>query len=251
MTFWPSGCAGAISLTFDDGMESHLSIALPALDARELRGTFYLNPRGSEDTPARAIPWRDWLARWLPAHAAGHEIGNHSIQHPCSLNIDVEWAPNLLDWTLEQIDADLREAQRRIAAVFPAQQATSFAYPCYESTVGRGARRASYTPIVAQHFAAGRARGDYANDPLFCDLHHLSSWPVERQPGAHMIGLAEQAVTQGRWGILTFHGIHEGNLAVGAGDFAELLDYLARRRREIWVAPVAEIASYIRERTDK
>jgi hypothetical protein len=129
MTFWPSGCRDAISLTFDDGLPSHRAVVIPALNARGLRATFYLNPRGREDDPARQMPWRDWLAEWLPAHTAGHELGNHSLARPCSLNIDITWGPglNLLDWTLDQIESDALEAQRRLAELFPAQVATSFA----------------------------------------------------------------------------------------------------------------------------
>jgi len=153
---------------------------------------------------------------------------------------------NLLDWTLADIERDFLEAQRRLADVFPDQGRMSFAYPCYESTVGR----ASYVPVVARHAVAGRARGELrgelANDPRYCDLWHLSSWAVERQAGAFMIGLCEQAAALGRWGIFTLHGIHEGHLPVGDTDFVELLDHLVRRQDDIWVAPVAEIAGYVR-----
>jgi peptidoglycan-N-acetylglucosamine deacetylase len=253
MGFWPNGCAGAVSLTFDDGMGSQLMEAFPALRDRGLRGTFYLNPRGSEDDPRRAMPWRELLAAWRPVAEAGNEIGNHSLRHPCSLNIDVDtlWGgtdTNLIGWTLERLEEDVLEAQRRIAEVFPEQAATSFAYPCYETAVGRGASRTSYVPLIARHFVAGRARGELANDPRFCDLHHLSSWPAERQTGAAMIGFAERGATLGHWGILTFHGVSEGHLPVAPNDFADLLDHLAARRDAIWVAPVAEVASYIAAR---
>lgn len=252
MFSWPNGCAAAVSLTFDDGMGSQLMAAFPAMRERGLRGTFYLNPRGSEDDPRQTMPWREFLALWQPVAEAGNEIGNHSLRHPCSLNIDLdtEWGvtdSNLITWTLERIEADVLEAQRRIAAAFPAQERTSFAYPCYETAVGRGEGRTSYVPLIARHFVAGRARGDLANDPRFCDLHHLSSWPAERQSGAALIGLVERCVSAGRWGIFTFHGINEGHLPVAATDFAELLDHLVARRDAIWVAPVAEVASYIAE----
>ncbi len=253
MNFWPKPYRAAISLTFDDGLRSQQEIALPALDQRGLRATFYLNPRGKDEDPGRAESWEESLRSWLPAHRRGHEIGNHTILHPCSLNINVsgEWkqGTNLLDWTLARMEGDMLEAQGRIKAVFPSQQHTSFAYPCYESTVGRGAGRVSYIPLVAKHFSAGRAKGelraDLANDPLYCDAYHLSSWPVERQAVALMIGLVEGALALGRWGIFTFHGIQEGHLPVGDGDFNELLDHLARRKEEVWVAPVAEVGEYI------
>lgn len=249
MSFWPEPYRAAVTLTFDDGLESHLRTAIPRLEKAGLRGTFYLNPRG-EDSAA----WKN-LDLWQQAQARGHEMGNHTVVHPCSLNVDLPWQQghNLIDWTLEMIHADILEAQRRLDAAFPQQKRNTFAYPCYESTVGRGRLRASYTPFVAEHFVAARHKGemqaDLANDPLRCDLHHLSSWPVERQPGALMVGLVEQAARLGRWAVFTFHGIDEGSLLVGESDFSQLLDYLAGRQ-DIWTAPLVEIGAYVSGRQD-
>lgn len=247
MSFWPAPYSSALSLTFDDGLPSHLSTVIPELDRRGLRGTFYLNPRGSEDESS-PTSWRRQLEAWLPAARIGHEMGNHSLNHPCSLNIPIDWAPNLIHMTLSELEQDLREAQRRLSAVFPIHKANSFAYPCYETSLGRGLQRLSYVPLIASLFSAGRARGELANDPLACDLHCLSSMNVERQTGATLIGLAEIALAQERWAILTFHGINEGHLPVAGVDFIQLLDHLTRRREQIWVAPVAEVADYIQER---
>jgi len=242
MDFWQDDYQCAISLTFDDGMQSQIEIAIPELDEHGLRGTFYLNPRNEG-----RISWQTRLERWLPMHRAGHEIGNHTVSHPCSLNIRADWLDgnNLRDYTLERIEIDIRRAQKRIQEVFPDQTSTSFAYPCYESDVGHGAKRTSYVPVVARHFIAGRSRGEYANDPVGCDLHRLSSWPVERQDAAAMIGLVETTRASGSWGIFTFHGINEGHLPVGSTDFIQLLSHLVRHREEVWVAPVAEIGSFI------
>ena len=64
---------------------------------------------------------------------------------------------------------------------------------------------------------------------------------------SEMIGLVEHAVSQCRWAILTFHGIHEGHLSVAEGDFAALCAHLGRRAAEIWTAPVADVARHLRE----
>ncbi|MCX6050158.1 MAG: polysaccharide deacetylase family protein [Chloroflexi bacterium] len=74
---WLNNCQGAISLSFDDGVESQLKLAIPMLDKYGLQATFYVNPR--DNYKEQLIPWRT-------AAQSGHEIGNHTINHPCSKN---------------------------------------------------------------------------------------------------------------------------------------------------------------------
>jgi len=232
---WPNDAQAAISFTFDDGLASQLEIALPRLEEHGFRATFYLNPRGED--------WAERLAAWQPAQAAGHEIGNHTIAHPCSLNT----GPTLQNWTLERMEADINEAERRLDQLFPEQGARSFAYPCYESDVGRGLERQSYVPVIARLFPAARARGTSirGNHPRYADLHHLSSWAGERMSTAELIGLAESCPPEGWWGIYTFHGVNQGHLPISEYDLCSLLDYLALNRSRFWVAPVLEVAQYI------
>lgn len=45
---WANDCKGAVSLTFDDGSQSQLDIAIPILNEFGLLGTFYINPRGDD-----------------------------------------------------------------------------------------------------------------------------------------------------------------------------------------------------------
>jgi hypothetical protein len=233
----------ALSLTFDDGLDSHLQIAIPELDRRNLRGTFYLNPRGADD-PDSPSGWRRALTRWLPSSQTGHEMGNHTLTHPCSLNSKLEWTPQHLSrMTLDEIALNLDEAQHRLQMAFPHQALISFAYPCYESDIGYGAQRTSYVPLVARRFVAGRARGELPNQPGWCDLHHLSSWNVERMSAGQMIALVEETLARQGWGIFTFHGIDEGHLPVTVKNFTALLDHLARLREQLWIAPVAEVAA--------
>ena len=238
---WPNGCLSAISVTFDDGLPSQLEIAIPRLEERGLCGTFDLNPRGED--------WQRRLASWQPAQRAGHEMGNHTIAHPCSLNT----SPVLQLWTIEQIEDDVLEAQHRLDALFPEGGERSFAYPCYESDVGRGPTRQSYVPIIAKHFIAARAKGQSmrGNHPVYADLHHLSSWAVERMAAREMIGLVEQCLAEGWWGIFTFHGVNEGHLPISEHDLCGLLDYMARHRERIWCAPVAQVARYVLEQTER
>ncbi len=241
---WPERCLGAVSLTFDDGLRSHLATAIPLLDEHRLNGTFYLNPpRQGDETE-----WRKRLAPWSAAARSGHEIGNHSLTHPCSENFAFKaGARGLEHMTLDEIEGDVLEAERRLRAAIPEQRERTFAYPCYQTYVGTGSGRRSYVPVIARYFMGGRALGETANDPERCDLHCLWSHPVERQTGAAMVGLAERAAAEGRWTVLTFHGVHEGHLSVAEGDLRELCAFLERHRDRIWTAPLVAVARRVRD----
>lgn len=78
-TPFPKGCRAAVSLTFDDGLKSQLEVAVPLLNDRGLRATFYLNPRG---TTPESDDWRERWAAWKKVAEQGHELGNHSLTHP-------------------------------------------------------------------------------------------------------------------------------------------------------------------------
>lgn len=235
---WPAEGEGAVSLTFDDGLPSQLQIAIPMMNDHGLRGTFYLGPRSDD--------WREKLQPWKAVAEAGHEIGNHSLSHTCSRAFqDAPDARGLETLTLEDIEADVLEAERRLSEVLPRAGGRSFCYPCWQSHVGEGLTRQSYVPIVAKHFIAARGLGEQPNHPLTCDLHYLWSWDVSRMTGAQMVGLAEQCASRGRWGLMVFHGIHAGHLPVADVDFRELCQHLRRHRKRIWTAPVADAAEWV------
>ena len=239
---WPKGTKAAISLTFDDGMRSQREIGVPLLNKYGVRATFYVNPRDDYAT---------MLAGWRAAAEAGHEIANHTVNHPCSKNfgfISENGRRSLEEMGFADIAWEIDETNRRIQEVLPNQGKVSFGYPCYQPFVGKGAARQSYVPVVLERCVAGRGRGEQSNDPRYCDLGYLWSWPCERMVAATMIGIVEQAIHLGRWAILTFHGIHEGHLSVTEGDLAELCAHLQKSSDRVWSAPVAEVASWVGEK---
>ena len=236
---WPRGTRAAVSLTFDDGMRSQREVGVPLLNRFGVQATFYVNPQ--DDYVLMLEPWRK-------AVAAGHEVGNHTINHPCSKNFPFisEFGRRALEeMSLADIGWELEETNRRIVEVLPEQGAVSFAYPCYQPFVGRGATRQSYVPVTLEHCVAGRGRGEQSNDPRYCDLGYLWSWPCERMTAQTLIGIVEQAIAQRRWAILTFHGIHEGHLSVAEGDLAELCAHLERNQDRVWSAPVNRVAQWV------
>ena len=69
--FWPDGQVAAVSLTFDDGLQSQLDLAVPILGESGVLGTFYVNPQDG---------YEEDLLPWQEVAAMGHEIGNHTVQ---------------------------------------------------------------------------------------------------------------------------------------------------------------------------
>ncbi len=246
ITPFPDGMRGAVSLTFDDGMASHLETVVPMLDDLGIRATFYLNPR---DSSRGAGDWEDRLRRWREASEGGNEIGNHTLSHLCSRAMASNPAARGLETIgLTEIDADILEAENRLDSVL-GRKARSFAYPCYLAYVGEGESRESFVPVVARHFIAarGRAPGGALNHPDTCVMHYLYSYACERMSGAELIGLAARALMRGGWSILTFHGVNEGHLPISAVDLRELCEYLTRFNPGLWTAPVIDVAQRIGE----
>jgi hypothetical protein len=236
--FW-SPYQGGVSLTFDDGTKNQLEKAVPVLDEYGFKATFYINPKGA-DWETRYSPWRE-----VAAH--GHEIGNHTLTHPCPNNV-LGQPGGMEDMTLAEIEQDILTAQERLIQIAPHQTQWTFAYPCYTTFVGSGIHHQSYVPVIASHFLAGRINGEYGfgNHPAVVDLAYSWSLPVERMSGYEMIGLVEEITTRGCWAILIFHEIDGPRLTVGSYDFRMLLNHLRRRSDAIWTAPVSEISLKIK-----
>lgn len=236
---WPGQRRGAITLTFDDSVVSHLDNAAPILDRYGFRGTFYVLP-GPDSL------FEQHIDRWRKVYEAGHELGNHTVSHPCSRKHPFTAADRALEgWTLERICDDIDQATRRLGQLFTGAVSTTFAYPCGESFVGEGPSFASYVPEVARRFVAARGVTWAINDPVDCDLHHLASWVVHDTGAEELIALVQETVAAGGWGVFCFHGIGGDHLSVSVEALEGLLRYLREHEAEIWVDTVASIGTYL------
>lgn len=231
---FPGGAAVAVSLCFDDGRESQLD-GVRILDEYGIRATFYVLPPALATAPGR---WR--------AVASRHEIGNHSWTHPCSGNFEFSRGNALEDASLPGITADVDTATRAIIDTVGVAPQT-FAYPCGQSFVGRGTRRRSYVPVIAERFLAGRGYGgETGNSPARCDLAHLDAYAIDGLDAARSRALVEAGMARGDWVILAGHDIGvAGPQTVTARELDRFCRDAARDDR-IWFAPVADVARWVR-----
>jgi peptidoglycan/xylan/chitin deacetylase (PgdA/CDA1 family) len=213
---------GIVSLTYDDGLDSQLDIAVPALEARGFRGTFYIT---LENITAREAEWRQIAAR-------GHELANHTVSHPCDLGArqgrryaNIEIAP--LNRILTEWDGTF---SRR-----------DFAYPCDVTNLGPGTPNQQLhrfeAVLRAQHMASARTSEGPPNSPHWARTHpyRLQALAVgyDATTLEQLLAYIRRAQVENRWAILTFHDIVPGQPSLGQTmtDFHEgLLDALAKMR---------------------
>ena len=233
---WPSGKQAAVSLSFDDARASQIDRGIPILDAHGVRATFYVS------LPALEARVEDWRA----VVKMGHEIGNHSVLHPCSGNFAWSRGRALEDYTLERMDAELDEANERIRRSLGVTPST-FAYPCGQTFIGRGADLKSYVPLVAEKFVAGRLfRSETSIDPAFCDLSHLPAYDGDDQPWDTYRKWIETAASNGSWLVIAGHNVGTGGVQTTRADALEALcRYCQDPAHGIWIDTVDAVASHI------
>jgi peptidoglycan-N-acetylglucosamine deacetylase len=235
---WPNGKRVAVSLSFDDARTSQVDRGLDVINPTGVKVTFFVNPGGVKKR----------LEGWKRAVASGHEIGNHSVSHPCSGNFPWSFHNALENYTLDQMAQQLDDANAQIQSLLGVRVVT-FAYPCGQKFVGRGRELKSYVPLVAEKFLVGRGFLDeYFNNPTFCDLAQAAGTVSDELEYSQMVKLISQAAQQGAWIIFAGHEI--GDKAYQTTDataLAALCRYMQDPANGIWVDTVAKIGNYVRE----
>jgi peptidoglycan/xylan/chitin deacetylase (PgdA/CDA1 family) len=235
---WPNGKRAAVSLSFDDARVSQIDTGLALLYQQRVKVTFFV----------QAENIRKRLDGWKKAVADGHEIGNHSMTHPCTGNYSFSRPNALEDYSLEMMAAQLDGASSEIESLLGVKPRT-FAYPCGQKFVGRGRDVRSYVPLVAERFLVGRGYLDEsANDPEIVDLAQAMGTPFDDMDFDRMKALVEDAAKDGRWVIFVGHEI--GKRAFQVTDTAALealCEYLKDPAHGIWLGSVAEIGAYVQE----
>lgn len=235
---WPEGKKIALSLSFDDARASQVDAGTALLDQYGVKGTFYVVPN--------AVKQR--LEGWKKAVAGGHEIGNHSFNHPCTGNFPWSRQKAIENYTLKQMRNELILANKDIKELLGVE-AEVFAYPCGQTYIGRGANTKSYVPVVSKLFLSGRGWLDESpNAPQFCDLAQLTGMEMDGKDFEQILPLIENAKKSGAWLILAGHEMGEsGGQTTRLSMLKKLIEYAQNPANGIWIAPVGTVAKYIKE----
>lgn len=236
---WPHGARAAVSLAYDDALDSQLDHALPALDRVGLKGSFYL----TLSNPAVARRMEEWRA----AARTGHELGNHSLFHQCARSKPgrdwVEPHRNLDTTSVEQMRDQILLANTMLAAI-DGRDERSFTVPCGDTLAGGR----DYLPAVRAGFVAIKVSG---GDGVIASMQSLDPLAVpvaapSGSSGAALIAIVKEAMRRGTMVNFTFHGIGGDYLSVSAQAHEELLRFLAGQRRLVWTDTFINIMKHVR-----
>ena len=228
----------AVVLTYDDGLNVHLTNAIPALDSFGLKGTFYVANYSGE--LISQIP------KWRKAAANGHELANHTIWHPCEGGRPgrefVKPDYDMKNYTVRRMSDEIKGMNAMLAAIDGKTNRT-FAFPCGDTKI----HDTSYIDYVRKDLVAARAvRSEM---PLIekADLYDLPSYMINGQSGGELIALVKKAMAGNRLLIFLFHGVGGGqSLNVSLDAHRQLLQFLQKNKRSIWTATMIDIAGYIK-----
>jgi len=234
ITYFQGNKAGAVSFTFDDGYVSQATTAVSELNARGLKGTFFLitDPGWISNN----ISW----ATWRNVAAQGHEIASHTVTHPYLSTLLSE----------DQIRWEFSTSQATINQNIPGQSGITIAYPFTDSN-------ATVQAIVPDYYVA--ARGGWTDEGGTLNFYQAGMGPYgpffpinfSNVSSAVMDGVGvddptfnshlDRAVLYHAWQPLMYHQIPD------ATAFGDVIDYI-QGKQVYWIDTFGNIARYMKER---
>ncbi|HYF50575.1 MAG TPA: polysaccharide deacetylase family protein [Planctomycetota bacterium] len=245
----PARCA--VSLCYDDSQPVHPQVVAPALERHGFRGTFYCT--------ITTDPMRN-PQRWREVAARGHELGNHTLFHPCH-RVPPENFPwldsayDLGDYTPARFEDELRVTEL-VLNLLDGKRERTYGNTCCHHTFGRGEKNVSMDEILKKvGFVAARGPKfgiSYPDRPDF-NLMQIGQLGGDGRSFEDIRKMIEEARETGGWANMLFHGVGKGShaLYIDEAEHEKLLAWLAQNREMIWTAPAVEIAKHVRAKGDE
>lgn len=240
VALWQGDKNGAVSITFDDGLSDQVDLAVPLLQERGLKATFFIIGEKLQ---------YEWYSGNIPLLVEnGQEIGSHGYAHESLTDMD----PN-------QVEDDLYQSQTALQDL-TGQDVATIAYPYGDHD--------SYVEGLAKEYYIAARSTDYPGvlnppDPNENELYGLFTtgpYPyyvgnqtvdpnaVDPNVVAYLQDGVDRAASGQGWFIEMLHGINSGWYAISEATLETHLDYLVANEPNIWVAPMGTVSEYIYER---
>jgi sialate O-acetylesterase len=231
------GKKAAVVLTYDDAIDQHLDNAVPVLDSLHLKATFYLT--------AFSTSIQKRLGEWKKLAAKGYELGNHTLYHPCDASMSgrswVQPENDLSKYTVKRIENEIRMTNVFLQSLDGKTKRT-FAFTCGDSKVADS----SFINGMKKDFVAARSVRNEMHPINQIDLYNVDCYVVNNASYDEMKQWVDKAMATNSLLVILFHGVGGGNsLNVTLDDHRKILSYIKQNQKNIYNAPMLEVAEYI------
>ncbi|MFW2477551.1 MAG: polysaccharide deacetylase family protein [Sediminibacterium sp.] len=228
----------AVVITYDDAIDQHLDNAVPVLDSLGLKASFYVT--------AFSNSMQKRMNEWKALDKKGHELGNHTLNHPCVGGTGREWVKpeyDLRNYTVQRMIDETRMTNLFLQSLDGKTKRT-FAYTCGDMKIGN----VSFIDSMKKDFVAARAVRNEMHKIGEIDLYNVDCYMVNNHSAADMIEWVKKAVSTNSLLVILFHGVGGGNgLDVSLSAHRQFLQYLKQNEKDIWIAPLVTVADYIND----
>jgi|WetSurMetagenome_2_1015567.scaffolds.fasta_scaffold242037_1 peptidoglycan-N-acetylglucosamine deacetylase len=227
----------AVALTYDDALAVHLDNVIPLLDSFKIKGTFYII--GSSEILFTRMD------EWKKAASNGHELGNHTMFHPCYVNSgssNAESEADLSKYTIERAVNEI-SATNILLKAMDGRETRSFAYPCGSTKIGDSLffKRVENSLTGARGVGSGMKTIDKVN------LENINCYMINMHSADYMIDLVKQAMHSNTLLVFLFHGVGGGHdINVDIKEHSKLIHFLKDNENNIWIAPLTDISAFIK-----
>jgi peptidoglycan/xylan/chitin deacetylase (PgdA/CDA1 family) len=238
-----------ICLTYDDAIESQLRIALPQLDSVGFKGTFFLNSiKGQTDSFAESQVYG-----WKKASQNGHELGNHTMFHPCSEKFGWPKEIAIESYTVDKLLREIELNNQFLDILEEKNKVRAYAYPCNNTMVGgQDYSEKLKDKNFIKYARAGADRTSIIYDFRTVNTMKVPSWLVEEGTTLEeLINFAKEVKTKGKMGIYQFHGIGSSYFKVSATTHRQFLEYLKANQADYWVTTFSSAMDYVTSKKSK
>ncbi|WP_197276098.1 sialate O-acetylesterase [Mangrovimonas sp. TPBH4] len=228
----------AVVLTYDDALDVHLDNVAPLLDELGMKATFYITA-GANGFTSRTAEWQT-----LATH--GHELGNHTLYHPCLGNLPGrEWVNPNYDLSTYSIDKMVEEIRLTNAflGVLDHQTERTFAFTCGDMSIGDR----TFMDLLKEDLAGARTVNKGIETIEAIDPYAIKCFGVNGESGEALIAEVEKAMESKGLLVFLFHGVGGGHsLNVSLEAHEALVRYLKAHEGVIWTDTMLEVIKNIK-----
>jgi peptidoglycan/xylan/chitin deacetylase (PgdA/CDA1 family) len=226
----------AVVLTYDDAIDQQLDNAVPVLDSLGLKATFYISAF------SRSMQTR--MDEWRKLATEGHELGNHTLYHPCIGGVGREWVRpdyDMRNYTVQRMVDETRMTNVFLHAL-DGKTTRTFAFTCGDMKVGDS----SFIEGMKNDFIAARGVRSMMHKIGDVNLYNVDCYGVNGESAAQLIEWAKEAMKTNSLLVILFHGVGGGNaLNVTPAAHSEFLHFLKDNEKDIMIAPMITVAEQV------